>query len=81
MNLRWYFHLSGSIFGHFFSVPLVSLVLVLPRLIEGDARSDSDVDGVNEVLVEDPAIVCRSELSAAETNRLGRTEVNQGWRA
>lgn len=39
----------------------------LPRLIEADVRSDSHVDGVNEVLVEDPAIVCHSELSAAET--------------
>lgn len=44
------------------------------------SSSDSDVDGVNEVLVEDPAIVCHSELSAAETSCLGRAEVHQGWR-
>lgn len=30
----------------------------LPRQVEADACSDSDVGGVNEVLVEDPAVVC-----------------------
>lgn len=49
----------------------------LPQQVEADARLDSDVGGVNEVLVEDPAGVC---VSAAETGRLGRPEVNQGCR-
>lgn len=61
-------------------LPLAPPMPSVPQLIEADARSDSDGNGVNEVLVEDPAIVCHSGLSAAETSCLGRAEMNQGWR-